>query len=145
MRCLTLTQPWATLVAVEVKQVETRNWSTRYRGLLAIHAGQGYGWWSRSYLAGLCQTEPFCQVLDRVGCPSFDRLPRGAVIAVCQLTDGRITATTVPPEPERSFGDYTPGRWAWRLDGITPLAEPIPAVGAWGLWSPPADLISFLG
>jgi hypothetical protein len=38
MRCLTLTQPWATLVAVGAKQVETRNWSTRYRGRLAIHS-----------------------------------------------------------------------------------------------------------
>lgn len=39
MKALTLHQPWATLVAVGAKQVETRGWATRYRGPIAIHAG----------------------------------------------------------------------------------------------------------
>ena len=40
MRALTLTQPWASLVAVGAKRIETRNWSTSYRGKLAIHAAK---------------------------------------------------------------------------------------------------------
>ncbi len=43
MRTLTLTQPWATLVALGAKTIETRSWQTSYRGPLAIHAGQGLG------------------------------------------------------------------------------------------------------
>src|SRR3954451_22243677 len=39
---LTLTQPWATLVAIGAKQIETRSWGTSYRGWLAIHAAKGY-------------------------------------------------------------------------------------------------------
>lgn len=35
---LTLWQPWASLVAAGVKTVETRHWSTKYRGPLIIHA-----------------------------------------------------------------------------------------------------------
>jgi hypothetical protein len=35
---LTLWQPWASLVALGVKSIETRSWSTQYRGPLAIHA-----------------------------------------------------------------------------------------------------------
>lgn len=38
MKALTLHQPWATLVALGVKTIETRSWSTRYRGRLLIHA-----------------------------------------------------------------------------------------------------------
>lgn len=38
MKALTLWQPWATLVALGVKTIETRSWSTSYRGPLAIHA-----------------------------------------------------------------------------------------------------------
>lgn len=38
MKALTLWQPWASLVALGVKTIETRSWSTRYRGPLAIHA-----------------------------------------------------------------------------------------------------------
>ena len=38
MKVLTLHQPWASLVALGVKTIETRSWSTQYRGPLAIHA-----------------------------------------------------------------------------------------------------------
>ena len=30
------------------------------------------------------------------------------------------------------FGDYFPGRWAWRLTDVLPLAEPAPARGKQG-------------
>ncbi len=39
MRVLTLRQPWATLVAIGAKRIETRSWSTAYRGRILIHAG----------------------------------------------------------------------------------------------------------
>ena len=38
VKVLTLTQPWATLVAIGAKKIETRSWSASYRGPLAIHA-----------------------------------------------------------------------------------------------------------
>ncbi len=38
MKALTVWQPWATLVAIGAKRIETRSWSTSYRGPLAIHA-----------------------------------------------------------------------------------------------------------
>lgn len=40
MKALTIRQPWASLVALGVKTIETRSWSTSYRGPLAIHAGK---------------------------------------------------------------------------------------------------------
>lgn len=39
-RALTVRQPWASLIALGVKTIETRSWSTAYRGPLVIHAGQ---------------------------------------------------------------------------------------------------------
>jgi hypothetical protein len=35
---------------------------------------------------------------------------------------------------EASWGDFTPGRFAWLLDGVRKLDEPIPAKGRQGLW-----------
>lgn len=32
MKALTVRQPWATLLAIEAKAVETRSWKTDYRG-----------------------------------------------------------------------------------------------------------------
>ncbi len=51
MKALTLTQPWAHLVAVGAKRVETRSWPTPYRGPLAIHAAQGWGEPDRRFAA----------------------------------------------------------------------------------------------
>src|ERR1051325_5993743 len=43
MKALTLTQPWATLIAIGAKRIETRSWSTDYHGQIAIHAAKGLG------------------------------------------------------------------------------------------------------
>ena len=39
MKALTIQQPWASVITMGVKTIETRSWSTKYRGPLAIHAG----------------------------------------------------------------------------------------------------------
>lgn len=38
MKAVSLWEPWATLVRLKIKRIETRGWSTSYRGPLAIHA-----------------------------------------------------------------------------------------------------------
>ncbi len=62
-------------------------------------------------------------------------MPQGMIIATCQLVRcWKIGKNETIPEPERSFGDYTPGRYAWLLADIQPLPELVPARGALGLW-----------
>ena len=50
MKALTLYEPYATLVALNLKKIETRGWRTNYRGPLAIHAAIGAG--APSYASG---------------------------------------------------------------------------------------------
>ena len=38
MKLISLWEPWATLLATGQKRIETRSWSTDYRGPVAIHA-----------------------------------------------------------------------------------------------------------
>ncbi len=138
MKALTVMQPWATLVALGAKRIETRSWSTSYRGPLAIHAS---GRISRE-AAVICREPPFREALAAGGYGEESGsasnpfgLPLGAVIAVALLVDvQRITRAHAPAEPERSFGDYTPGRFAWLLDHVRLLPEPVAAKGALGLW-----------
>lgn len=40
MKSLSIKQPWADQIARGLKTIETRTWSTRYRGDLLIHAGK---------------------------------------------------------------------------------------------------------
>lgn len=129
MQTLTLTQPWATLVVTGAKRVETRGWTTRYRGPLAIHAGKGWSTEDRAFAAylrtlGLLDVDPL-------------ELPRGAVLGEVVLLDVRPTEAVRASLDvrERLLGDYGVGRFAWFLEGPVAYAEPIPARGALGLWS----------
>ena len=38
MKALTIKQPWASLIAHGVKDIENRTWKTKYRGKILIHA-----------------------------------------------------------------------------------------------------------
>ena len=172
MKAITLTQPWATLVAIGAKRIETRSWATSYRGPLAIHAAAGLG--PVGGVRGLVNLvgQPIFQVAlapDAHGGGYWDEiadavreLPRGAIVAVCELLDciptqhpgvanepGKPWFTgarkgvgqhyyEVPPpldSNEYAFGDYTPGRYAWLLANVRALPEPIPAKGALSLWN----------
>lgn len=133
MKALTLTQPWASLVAIGAKQIETRSWRTPYRGPLAIHAAKG---WTKADVA-LFFEAPFREPLTAAGYKFYSQLPRGAVIATCRLIDCRPTEIIVPSingTAEVIFGNYELGRWAWLLADIQKLPEPIPARGALSLW-----------
>ncbi len=41
MKAISLLQPWATLVMMGVKTIETRNLGTKYQGPILMHASQG--------------------------------------------------------------------------------------------------------
>ena len=124
-------QPWATLVAIRGKQLETRTWGTKYRGPLAIHASKSYPSWAKA----LFYNEPYYSILLGAGFVSPDELPAGAVIAVCDLWDCRkIKSHRAPPEPERSFGDFSIGRYVWCFEHMEAIKEPVIARGGLGLW-----------
>lgn len=98
-KALTLHQPWASLVAIGAKTIETRSWATPYRGELWIHSAarlplgeQHLGPWitrrydhqppyqprtTRAYVFRHPEWEPY-QNVD---------LPLGVVVARCQLVD----------------------------------------------------------
>lgn len=40
MKALSIWEPWASLIACGTKRIETRSWSTEYRGPLLICAAQ---------------------------------------------------------------------------------------------------------
>jgi hypothetical protein len=131
MKALTLTQPWASLVAVGAKRIETRSWGTTYRGPLAIHAAKGM---NKEALRVVTE-EPFWTALQ----PAYGHgwLPRGCVIAIVQLVD------VIPAERaliahadsrEQAFGDYSEGRYAWIFGHVVPVDPPSAAKGMLGLW-----------
>lgn len=148
LKALSLWQPWASLIAIGAKRIETRSWSTDYRGPVAIHASKH--WTDKESV--LVTTEPFATALR-----AHVSLPFGAIVAVADLVDCLPTITEgfdsvtvessdgsciiIPPaEPERSFGNYAPNRFAWVLTNVRALPTPIWCAGHQKLYNLPADI-----
>ena len=159
MKALTLTQPWATLVAIGAKKYETRSWGTAYRGPIAIHSAKNFPKKCRS----LCIQQPFQSTLDNRD--PMD-LPLGFIIAVAEVHDCIKMTSELPKllgkqvrltyfdgysmsdkhidRMEFCFGDFSIGRVAWELSNVQQLAKPIPCKGALGLWTVPEDVLIHL-
>lgn len=141
MKALTLWQPWAQLIAVRGKTIETRSWSTPYTGWLAIHAAKKYD----TAMRETALEPPFSTVLAQGGYSLGKTLPTSAIVAVCRL-DGCYPITNIRDprdlirslngaEHEMAFGDFHPGRVAWKLTAVSKLYEPYPISGKMGLWN----------
>ena len=147
MKAITIYDPWATLAALKQKKYETRDWPTKYRGPIAIHAAKSTKPWHMDF----AWDEPFYSALKERHHDFGVRFFPGCILTICNLTDCQqvvslekengkpILATLENGETiegdELFFGDYTPGRYAWKLENVQSLAEPIPAKGHQQLWN----------
>ena len=123
MKAITLHQPYATLIALGIKRIETRSWPTSYRGALAIHAGKQ------------CDDEAVTYFAEEMG---YADLPSGVVVATANLVNvvPTVSREWIPIfEDQFEYGDFIPGRFAWILDDVQPLPIPVPARGKQGLWN----------
>lgn len=150
MKALTLWQPWASLVACGAKQYETRSWAPPLRAgeLLAIHAA------ARPVdlrdLDGMTLDAMSDALFDEhgalpgLGLAELEDLPRGVVLAVARFVGVQRTERLagddarqqdMVSEDEFLFGDYSPGRYGWKLEVLHRLETPIGARGGQKLWN----------
>lgn len=138
MKAISLLQPWASLVIMGVKTIETRSWNTKYRGKILIHASLGKtgsifasSGWFKKYI------------------PHFKELPFGAIIGSVNVVDVILIEDLGMKDDlinkltkeEKAFGDYTSGRYAWLLSDPKPLKVPVKARGMLSIWEYPDQLI----
>lgn len=71
---LTIKQPWAWLIVAGHKDIENRNWPTKFRGRFIIHASRH---WSPSG----------ARFARKLGIELPDDLPRGGIIGSAELVD----------------------------------------------------------
>ncbi len=131
MKAISLWQPWASLMAMGLKKIETRHWATKHRGPLLIHAAKkGVGWPSRGIQSAFGPNIPFPK-----------SLPLGKILCKVDLIDCReITKRNCPKLPESEYGDYTPGRFMWITESLENF-DPIPFRGNQGFFNVPDNII----
>ncbi len=148
MMGLTIHQPWAWLIATGRKVLEVREWSTQYRGKLAIHAGRTLAADDAAALRAL-----------GVPVPPDQELARSAILAVVDLVHVRplidspddargASVVTLDDDALRSFwGRAEPWtmqayeeQHAWEVGNVIPL-RPTPWRGNRMLWPVPPELL----
>lgn len=129
MKVLSLTEPCATLIKEKKKLIETRSWKTSYRGELYIHAS------STKIPKEWKQDEEFMSLAKD------NSLNFGNIICKCNLVDCiYMTKEYVENIKKNNYqeyicGKYEEGRYAWILEDIKPLDNPIKAKGHLSIWN----------
>lgn len=142
MRTISLWEPWGTAIAKGLKRIETRHWSTNYRGPLAIHCAK-----TRDH-ADFIFLPSVAEHFERVGITDASHLAFGCVVAICNLvgvipTDELLDRKMVTPQ-EAIFGNYDACRFGWMLENIVPLKTPLPCRGSQGFFQTPDHLLTEL-
>lgn len=145
MKAISLWQPWATLMALGLKTVETRHWATSYRGILVITAAKK---WSK-------ETERFCAEHAQIASALAEHnvtigdLKANMGKAVCSviLRDCISTNTdsshilSIAGVEQLGFGNYERNRYMWVTDTLLRFPKPIEVVGRQGLWNLPQSVV----
>ena len=79
MPCLSLWEPWATATALEATTVETRSWSTKVRGRIAIHAAKRKI--TRDERANFVESTEWAGAMTPLGAEWLDRLSYGLIVS----------------------------------------------------------------
>jgi hypothetical protein len=142
---LTLWQPYATFVALNLKQYETRHWATRYRGKLVNHSAKR----QMDEMDTLTVRE--VHSLTDGNIPTIRKdYPLGMILSVSDLTDclemwdSAVYGPLMPPHRrgidiqsisalEKAVGNWQEGRFAWKQENTRALTEPLSFRGSQGL------------
>ena len=129
MKVLSLTEPFATLIKEKMKLIETRSWKTSYRGELYIHA-------SMTEMAKHDKNDK-----ELMSLIENKQLNYGYIICKCNLVDCIYMTKEYVEKMKKNnhqeyiCGEYTEGRYAWILEDIKPLDNPIKAKGQLSIWN----------
>ena len=131
---LTLWEPWASLVIRGFKPTETRAWPpppSLIGERIGIHAAKRIPSQIHDVPAAL---EKVC--VRRLGEDWYGELQLGCFLGTVELVGAARTQHMAPVNTDDLIaGNWTAGRWAWRLARPERFPEPIPMRGYRKLWT----------
>lgn len=125
MKVITIREPFATLIKDKVKIYETRSWKTNYRGEIYIHAAKAK---SKASNASIAST----YLKSR---ENPEHIICKCLLKNCIYMDENFIKEVKKNKEEYNSGHYEIGRYAWQLEVIEVLKEPIYAKGQLGIWN----------
>jgi hypothetical protein len=122
MKTITIKQPWATLIREGYKEYEFRNWKTKYRGPLLIHAGKGVDKKGLEYFKDLHLSCPTSKIIAQV------------ILEDCILIDDEMNNKLLK-ENKKVYGmKKLKDAYAWKLSNIKKIDNNEYVKGKLSLW-----------
>ena len=125
MKVLTIREPFATLIKDKVKTYETRSWKTNYRGEIYIHAAK-----ARSKASNTSIASTYLKSRENP-----EHIICKCLLKNCIYMDENFINEVKKNKEEYNSGRYEVGRFAWQLEVIEVLKEPIYTKGQLGIWN----------
>jgi hypothetical protein len=142
VKALVLHQPWASLMALGSKTIETRGWRTHYRGDIAICASARHCWHELGDVANPVFREALCRMLpfDKVLCvvELYDCVPT-EILTAKGRDDKSVPRMNLLESP---FGNFNPGRYGWLTRNLRTLPHPVPVRGFQRIFNLREDIAS---
>lgn len=128
MAAITIWQPWASLIVHGLKEYETRGWQPSPNRLkvgdpIAIHA-------AKREPERIDELWPYVRTIVDY----WSELPTGCVLGYGLFQGAFPTVSHSVFQQERRLGDWSPGRYAWKITDVHVFTTPVPATGKQGLW-----------
>jgi len=140
MKALSIKQPWASLIAHGIKDIENRTWRTHFRGRVYIHASAKSAG-NTAYLLNKEQNNYFA--FNTENYKSFEsNLPYSAIIGEVDIIDCVINHESIWAE-QTDFSQEDPQTiWNWVLANPVLYEKPILNVkGKLSFWEPTPNQI----
>lgn len=135
IKCISLWEPWATAMDLDLKLNETRSFTLGYRGPLAIHH-------ARKKFVAADYSPDFVLNLARDGV--LGNIAYGVVRSIVDWYDSQPTRRIREKisDRERFYGNYEDKRFAWLTRNRISLPKPYAVRGQQGLfdWEVPPEL-----
>jgi len=148
MKALSVRQPWVWAIFHANKDIENRDWPTRIRGTVAVHAAKGMtrdeyleamAYIRHRFVAEVLRNPVTVQLgqgrlslaSGELVTPGFSDITRGAIVGLVDILDC-VTASNSP---------WFEGPYGFELANQRPLETPIPCSGALNFWDVPLGIV----
>jgi hypothetical protein len=137
-KALSVRAPWWWFILHAGKDIENRDWPTKFRGTVYVHASK---WWSLAEI-GQCVADAFfgCLKGDVLGVEVFrSKIDFGAM----KLARGCIVGTVdIVRCVDRSDSPWFFGKHGFVLANPVAFAKPVPCKGMLGFFAVPDDVLA---
>ena len=125
MKALSIKQPWIWAILHIGKDIENRDWPTRFRGTIALHASKEMT--RDEYQDALYFIQ---EATGKFQCPDFEEIVRGAILGTVGIVDC----------VSKSSSPWFVGKYGFVMRNPRILETPIECKGALGFWDVPVEI-----